>query len=227
MKDTLPDKFNWRTIRSDEAELVHALHRSVSAELVSGLLRPDDLDHFRRHTGAEGLTVGCFVDDVGIVAYGVLGIASDTACRMAEMLGIGAADRARFCILDGAASIAAWRGNGLHRELIRTRLEHANQAGRSLVGASVAPGNMTSMRGLLENGFHVCGFSVMYGGLARLIVKKDLRVAQPRWVLAHRVTATDVDAHRLALAEGLIGFSCSETGDGKWQVHYGYAAAHV
>jgi hypothetical protein len=224
MNDTHSIQFNWRTMRKDEAELVHALHLSVLAGLESGLVRPDDLSHFRRHAGPEGLTVGCFIDDVGIVAYGVLGIASDTTSHMAEVLGINAAERSRFCILDGAASLAAWRGNRLHRDLIRVRLKHANQAGRTLIGATVAPGNMTSMRGLLESGFHVCGFSMMYGGLARLMVKKDTHVAQPHWALAHKVPATDVHAHRLALAEGLSGFSCSETDDGGWQVHYGYAA---
>ncbi|WP_334190284.1 hypothetical protein [Noviherbaspirillum sp.] len=213
--------FTWRVLRKEEAPVAHAVHIEALSGQAAGLVRPDELSHFMRHMGEEGLLVGCFIADGQMVAYGVLGTASKTVSHMAELLEIDEADHSRFCVLDGVAALTAWRGYGMHRESIKERLRHAGQLGHTLVGATVAPGNIPSMRGLFEARFQVKKFSMLYGGLSRLVLKKDLKVAEPDWVLQHRVAATDEPGHQSALKEGLTGFGCSQREDGVWQVHYG------
>jgi hypothetical protein len=214
---------HWRMVRGDEAETVLTVHLEALAGMESGLVRPDSLEHFVRHIGIDGAIIGAFVDNVGMIAYGVLGIGSETAEHMAGILEVGA-DRTRFCILDGAASLPAWRGHRLHRDLIRERVKFAGTLDRTLLGATVSPANMTSMRGLLESQFEIHAYRLLYGGLPRLLMKRDMLSEGRRWVLQHKVAATDAIAHQVALAEGLTGFACAETGHGTWQVHYGYAS---
>lgn len=214
----------WRTVETHEAQAVHAVHLEALAGMEPGLVRPDTLDHFVAHTGRLGMILGGFAEGAGLVAYGVLGISSGTAAHMAQVLRIGDADLHRFGILDGAASLPAWRGQHLHRELIRARLEHAAQAGCTLIGATVAPGNIPSLRGLLHMHFHVETFAMLYGGLPRLVLARDVLAPIPSWKLEHKVPSTDIRGHEYALAEGLKGFDCVEGEDGAWLVHYGRAA---
>jgi hypothetical protein len=215
----------WRMVREDEVQTVLAVHLEALAGMESGLVRPDSLEHFACHISKDGVIIGAFVNRAGMVAYGVLGMRSETADHMADILQVDAADRSRFCILDGAASLPAWRGNRLHRDLIRERVKAADTLGRTLLGATVSPSNMTSMRGLLESQFEIRTYGLLYGGLPRLVMQRDLRNENRRWVLQHKVLSTDAVAHQAALAEGLNGFACEEDAQGKWLIHYGYAVS--
>lgn len=215
-------RIEWRTVETREAPVVHAVHLEALAGMEPGLVRPDSLDHFIAHTGKLGMILGGFAESAGLVAYGVLGISSATVAHMAQVLRIGADDRQRFGILDGAASLPAWRGQHLHRELIRERLAHAAQSGCTLTGATVAPGNIPSLRGLMHMHFHVETFATLYGGLPRLVLARDLLAPANSWKLEHKVPSTDIRGHEYALAEGLKGFDCVEGKDGTWLVHYGH-----
>jgi GNAT superfamily N-acetyltransferase len=211
----------WRAVQTHEAPIVHAVHLEALAGMDQGLVRPDTLDHFVAHTGRLGTILGGFAEGTGLVAFGVLGVSSGTATHMAQVLAIDTTHWHRFVVLDGAASLPAWRGQNLHRELIRARLEHAEQIGRTLVGATVAPGNIPSLRGLLSMDFRIQAFAMLYGGLPRLVVKRDLLAPAPSWKLEHKVPVADIHGHEHALKEGLVGFGCSENEDGAWIIHYG------
>lgn len=219
----MPDKvrFEWRMVAPRKAEAVYRVHLEALAGVAPGLVRPDPLEHFVAHTGQCGITVGGFADGAGMVAYGVLGISSATASHMAQILAIEEKNLHRFAILDGAASLPVWRGHQLHRESIRTRLAYAAQAGRTLLGATVAPGNFPSLHGLLEAEFRIDRFASLYGGLPRLILRRDLSAPTPRWILQHKVAVSDIRGHELALAEGLTGFACSKDANGNPMVEYG------
>lgn len=219
--DTHPIAAHWRIVHEEEANLVHAVHLDALNGVDAGLVRPDTLAHFIQHIGSDGVVIGGFLDRIGMIAYGVLGISSETAHHMAHILGVAIADRSRFCILDGAASLPAWRGHGLHRDLIRERVKCARTLDRTLFGATVSPANITSLRGLLEAKFQIAAFAMLYGGMDRLVLIRDLHADNRRWVLRHKVPVTDVLAHQAALAEGLTGFACEETGKDIWHVHYG------
>lgn len=210
---------DWRL--TTDAARVHALHSSVIAQLPAGMVRPDPISHFETNMGEQGQTLGCFLDDGTLVAYGVVGLRSHNVSHVAQLVD---ADLARFCVLDGAASLPEWRGYGLHLSVIDERIRHAGLIGRSQVGATVAPENIRSLRGLFHAGMEVHNFATLYGGLARLVMCRDLRLGARRWEGVQSVATRDADGHRAALARGLRGFACSQCADGSWQIDYGIAA---
>ncbi len=213
--------FTWRVTRPDEAASVHALHASVFARTPAGMVRPDDLEHFERHTEELGRILGCFADGE-LVAYGVLGMHSPTAAHLAELLDLAPQDRARVCVLDGAASLPEWRGHSLHCTAIAERSALGLSLGQTLVVATVAPENMRSLRGLLKEGCTIHRYAVVYGGLARLLVMHDLLLPTPQWQFATRIPVADHPGHQRALADGLSGYGCWQAEDKSWHIDYGH-----
>jgi hypothetical protein len=85
----------------------------------------------------------------------------------------------------------------------------------------VAPENMRSLRGLLKEGFTVRRYAIVYGGLARLVVQRDLLLPVPQPVEAKvHVAAADHEGHQRALAEGLQGYHCWQDAAQQWFVDY-------
>ncbi len=229
-----PDlQFSWRRLQASEAGLAHGVHLLAIADQAFGLVRPDELPHFVAHTdagGQAGVIIGCFCHAAAItaglagkmVAYGVLGMNSATSAHMADLLNVPPSANGRFAILDGVACLPAWRGYGLHRDSIQARLTHAHSLGRTLIGATVSPENTVSLRGLMEAGFLVTNFAMMYGGLARFILQKNLELPAAAWSLEQKIDTCNRSAHQAALALGLSAFACGQAGSGNWQLHYGY-----
>lgn len=212
--------FHWRVILPHEAANVHALHASVLAHTPAGMVRPDELSHFERHTEELGRILGCFADGE-LVAYGVLGIHSGTVIHLSDLLQLSEPDRARACVLDGAASLPEWRGHSLHCAAIAERSALGRSLGRTLVTATVAPENLRSLRGLLKEGFTIHAFGYVYGGLARLIVKHDLLAPEVVWQTVTTVPVRDYSGHQTALTCGLVGHACVQDSDNNWQIAYG------
>ncbi len=211
----------WRTIGAHEAVIAHALHLDAISGMASHLVRADTLEHFIEHTGKDGLIFAGFADQVGMVAYGVVGLSSSTVEHMTHLLKVPAKDCARFGILDGAASLPSWRGQGLHQALIDTRIAHANSLGYSLTGVTVAPGNISSLRGLLHAQFQVRAVATLYQGFPRLVLQRDALAVTPQWYLLRKVEAIDVMAHQAALKDGLTGYGFSADDRGTVMMHYG------
>lgn len=208
--------FHWRPTL--DALRVHAIHSAVVSRTPPGMVRPDPLSHFEQHTGALGETLGCFLDTGEMIAYGVIGLRSDTVAHMADMLGTRSDC---LCVLDGAASLPQWRGFGLHNFAIEERIRHAAALGLTRIGATVAPENIRSVRGLLRSDLAIRGFARMYGGLARLLVARDTLAPQRAWRRETGVAMRDLDGHQDALAAGLIGYACTQDGAGDWSIDYG------
>lgn len=220
------DDFLWRTIAPEEAALVHALHLRIIADTPAGMVRPDPLSHFEQHTRALGRILGCFAGQE-LVAYGVLGVGSATVRHLAELLALNAADSARLCALDGAASLPAWRGRRLHGAAIAERGELARALGHTLVAATVAPENLRSLRGLLKEGYTIQRYALVYGGLARLVTTRDLLRPVRDWTLVTRVPLADHPGHQRALADGLTGYGCWRDTELNWHIQYGRPFAAV
>ncbi|MES2296698.1 MAG: hypothetical protein V4582_06620 [Pseudomonadota bacterium] len=215
-----PAAFHWRL--TDDASALYALHSAVAAKAPPGMVRPDALSHFERHTGASGQTIGCFLDSGELVAYGVLGLQSATVQHLAGLIG---ADANTLCALDGASTRPAWRGHGLHRAAIAERINQARRIGRAVVAATAAPENIRSLRSLFHEGFEVVHFAIMYGGLARLVVRRAVDPSAHAWHCELRVQAADHLSHRNALAAGMHGYACERDASGAWCVAYGFPDA--
>ena len=151
----------------------------------------------------------------------MLGLDSPTVDHMGELLRLDSAQRARMCVLDGAACLPEWRGRRLHCVCIEERMALGCALGRTLVSATVAPENMRSLRGLLTEGFTVRRFAFVYGGLARLVVQRDLLMPPPpRADIAVQVAAGDHAGHQRALARGLQGVRCWQDDAHQWLIGY-------
>ena len=100
----LPLKLQWRLGGKRDVSRVHQIHREALNGLPPGMVRPDDISQFVRHTGPAGLIVCCAANGEHMIAYGVLGIRSDTTTHLADLLDLDYAERARFAILDGVAA---------------------------------------------------------------------------------------------------------------------------
>jgi hypothetical protein len=219
----LPLKLQWRLAKKADVPRIHEIHCEARSGLPIGMVRGDERSHFEQHTGQQGLILCCTANSEHMIAYGVLGIFSDTTTHLADLLGLDSADRARFAILDGVAALKSWRGLNLHQQAIVQRLHHARLAQRSLIGATVAPANTVSLNGMLKAGFAITDYALIYDGLERLILKRDLHAMQFLWRSVTTIKASDAVAHRRALAQGLQGFACCRTQSGEWQVQYGTA----
>lgn len=206
---------------------VHDLHATVNATTPPGMVRLDDRCHFERHVEERGLILGCFVDGE-LVAYGVLGLDSPTVDHMAHLLHLTESERERLCVLDGAATLPQWRGHHLHCRCIEERMALGRQLGRTLVAATVAPENLRSLRGLLKEGLVVRRYAQLYGGLARLVLQRDLLAAPQRRATRMQVEAGDHEGHQRALADGLQGYQLVQDSHGKaqrWLLEYGSVAS--
>ena len=211
----------WRKLKPDEAILAYQLHLAANADTAPGLVRLDDLAYFVANIQDHGRILGCFVNDSEMVAYGILGMESGSNGKIIQLLGLPEAELHNFASLDGAAALAPWRGNRLHRESIQTRLEIGREQQRRYIGATVSPDNINSLRGLLETGFCIKNFAFLYGGLVRLVMLLELDAPPSFWTLCGAVIASDHVGHQAALAKGWLGYGLSETGSGVCQVLYG------
>ncbi len=214
-------QFHWHVADLGDARDAHKIHCEALQGSAQGLVRADGLAHFERHTGADGVMVCCRSTSLEMVAYAILGTHSHNAEHLAGLMDISSAERAKFAILDGVATRPAWRGFHLHQASIMERISHARTIQRTLLAATVSPNNWFSLRGLLEAGFTVSGFAVVYGGLDRLLLMRNLEIDDVVWTPAYSLASDDIAAHEAALASGLLGYACNETGSGQWQVQYG------
>ena len=221
LSDDESTPFLWRKLRPEEAILAYQLHLTANADTPAGLVRPDDLAHFIVNVQEHSRILGCFVKHDEIVAYGILGMQAASNCRIIQLLDLPVAELGNFACLDGAAALAPWRGNRLHRESILARLEIAREQQRRYIGATVSPENMNSLRGLLEAGFYIKNFAHLYGGLARLVMLRDLDEQRSSWNLCAAVIANDQPGHQAVLAKAWFGYGLTETQAGVCQVLYG------
>lgn len=225
MKDTQANiSLRWEPMAREQAHEVHQLHRAAVCSVPENLVRVDGLNQFLRHATDDGVTLVGY-HEREMVAYGVLGLKSSVLHHMAKLLALDGTDIGRFAILDGASVAHAWRGRGLQRQVILARLQVAREHGRSLVAATVAPGNLPSLRALLCEGFEIRHYAQPYGdGAGRLVMLRDECVRRQPIVMRATVPAVDETAHQAALATGLIGYGCSAISKDQMAVYYGHSA---
>jgi len=209
----------WRVC--DDATGAYAIHRIAFEHAPPGMVRSDPASHFDRHTGADGVMLGCYLDDHKLIAYGLLALRSPIVGELAAKLEVEAQ---RLCVLDGAAALPQYRGFGMHHAAIEQRLAYALASGTGLAAATVSPANLRALRSLLRAGLRIRRFSFMYGELPRLIMQRDLQRPVPRVDHVRDVPAGDVAAHQAALGDGLTGYACHRHDNGAWVVSYGHPA---
>jgi hypothetical protein len=152
-----------------------------------------------------GRIFGLFAED-RMIAYGVLGLPGPGDANFADDLGLAAADRVRVAHIDGISVHPAWRGNRLHRVLTAWRLREAALVGRSLVIATVAPGNTASLRNIMAEGLTVRALRQKFGGWRYLMVRDLDSPGVPPTDGGCWVDTVDIETQARLLATGAVGW---------------------
>lgn len=218
-----PVSFQGRRLGEADLAAVIALHRQALEAMPADLLAAETDAFFADHVARIGRILGLFAER-RLIAYGVLGLPGPDDSGFADDLSLGAADRTRVAHIDGISVRAEWRGNRLQRVLTAWRIREAALAGRSLIIATVAPGNVASLRNILAEGLTIRGLRQKFGGWRYLMVRdlEDTAVAPPAEGLW--VDTADIDAQSRLLAAGAIGWR-AELGQDGMRVWFAPAAA--
>lgn len=215
------DGISCRLLLESDAEAAFAVHCAATSQLSNNIVRKESLEFIREQIN-DGFVVGGFSGEGDLVAYAALTVSNSAIHKVADLLEIDPASRKRFCLLDGVAVHPEWQFRGIHHALIAERLCYARHLGRDVIGVTVSPSNLKSLKNLLGTGFLVMQATLLYGGHERLILVQNLG-NRPDGGLT-RVKAVDLgrfEESLEALRSGLCGFEISWNEQGQAIMHYG------
>ena len=159
--------------------------------------------------GEQG--AGWYVEAQGrVVAVGLLRLATEPAAGAPHFPRLSPQDWRHACIVENALVHPAYRGMGLHRMMLRARLEHARARGLRWAVGGTRLANVASWGNMLHCGFMLVGLrsdapQAVVGLLAPLDGRRGTRPD-----FAMQVEAADVAGHLAALSEGFAGVRFSE-----------------
>jgi GNAT superfamily N-acetyltransferase len=180
-------------------------------EVLGGLSHPDcyireddEAAFLRAHRAPCGETVGMF-DGQRLVAYAMIGLpAHDDPANLAHTLGLPLPLRGALAHLASCMVHPDWRGLGLQRTLLGTRLALARSHGRHLCAAVVSLHNHTSRHNMLRRGLHLAALAQI-DGVQRQIALIDLDHGLHVDTGDERlIDSSDAAAQRSAFAEGYV-----------------------
>lgn len=201
---------------------VYSLHLRVLEVMPRpGLVRPDPRSYFEGHVaGGEGFILGCFSDG-RLIGYGLCSLPQDPVENYGMLLGLPPEDLLLVGQLEGAAVDDAFWGRGIHRLLARWRADCLVAAGYRHICATVAPGNVWSLRNLLHTGLTVRCTGTLYGGLERYVMQNDVERPMVLDLDGSRVLPLqDLDEQAALLSQGYVGYACSLESGGRRLMHF-------
>ncbi len=220
--DAGPIAVEARRLGLDDVDDVYALHLRVQGAMRRpGLVRPDTRDYFAGHvSGGEGFILGCFSEE-RLIGYGLCSLPRDPQENYGVLLGLPAEELLQVGQLEGAAVDEAYWGRGIHRLLATWRANCLVAAGYRHICATVAPGNVWSLRNLLKTGLTVRHLGTLYGGLLRYVMQNDVERPLALDLTASRVLPVqDIEAQATLLMKGYVGYACSQEPGGPALMHF-------
>ncbi len=121
----------------------------------------------------EDFCLGAFCEG-GIAAVGIMVVNRVTPRNLGVHLGYDKARLRRCATCDSVFVLPQFRGYGLQSLFCRLWDEAALELGCTEELATVSPDNSASLRNLRANGFEILDEKVMYTGVRRYIVGKEL-----------------------------------------------------
>lgn len=213
-----------RRLTPDDLDDLHALHRVILASLPHPhVLRADERDFLALHLEERGRTFGAFIDG-RLMAYAALSMPGPDSDNLGRDIGLTEEQARRVSHHDGSGVHPSLRGSSLHATLNDLRYALADASGYTHVMGTVSTFNPFSLRNHLKGGMVVRDIVVKYGGMARLIIHRDLRAPWhvPAADIAPRQTCPieDIDGHRHCIDSGLWGVAVTRDADGTFLVEY-------
>jgi GNAT superfamily N-acetyltransferase len=167
-----------RLLSEVDVDAVFRIHCSILAEAKAGeVYRASDRKHFERHINKDGITMGAFCPQNGLIAFAILRFPELAPDNLGLDLQIADTKLMSVAHLEECAVHLSHRGRGLQRLLIRERIHLAKRLGAEVMAVTVAPSNVFSLKNAIESGFAVKVVAMKYGGHARFVLFKYLKGA--------------------------------------------------
>jgi len=210
-----------RLLLEADADAAFAVHCAATCQLQNDIVRRESLEFIRDQIN-YGFVIGGFSADGQLVAYAALAVENSATSKISDLLKLDTESRKNFCLLDGVAVHPAWQSRGMHHALITERLCYARDLGKDIVGVTVSPSNLKSLKNLLASGFLVIQATFLYGGHERLILVRHLGYrAGTRYHRTKTVALKRFDESLEAIRSGLCGFELAWDEQGQAFMHYG------
>jgi len=207
-----------RTLGAADITALRALRAEVGAALPDPDLyvpEDDEAGFIAEHLGPRGQTIGLFADEAGgvqLVAYAMLGLPGGAPHavdrHLGRSLGWTHGDCARTAELASCMVVPRWRGRGLQRALVASRLLLARAHGMARVLAIVSLHNHGSRHNLMACGLHV-EHTGHWQGLQRQWMLLDLQAGPAQARAPHRpaqwLRGDDFAAQCAAAARAQLG----------------------
>lgn len=211
----------FRLLLESDAEAAFAVHCAATCHLQNDIVRKESLKFIRDQIN-DGFVIGGFAADGQLVAYAALSVDNSATSKISDLLELDPANRRKLCMLDGVAVQPAWQSRGIHHALIAERLCYARDLGKDIVGATVSPRNLKSIKNLLTSGFLVIQATLLYGGHERLILVRHLGShAGTGYYRTKTIALNRFDESIEAIRSGLCGFELAWDEQGQAFMHYG------
>jgi GNAT superfamily N-acetyltransferase len=218
---TIRNGITLRLLVESDAQAAFAIHSAATTRLSSDIVRQDSL-HFIREQINDGFVVGGFTENKALVAYATLTVSNIAIHKIADLLQLELESRKRFCLLDGVAVHPDWQLRGLHHALIAERLCYARDLGKDIVGVTVSPRNLKSLKSLIDTGFLVVQATLLYGGYERLVLTRNLgNSLGTGYTCVKTVNIERFDECVEAIQSGFCGFKLSWDEQGKVFMNFG------
>lgn len=213
--------FEARRLRAADVDAVYALHLEVVSQMSApGLVRRDTRDYFAAHIEDAGFILGTFCED-RLVGYGLSSFPRDELENYGVQLKLPAHELPLVGQLEGAAVGVEHWGRGLHLMLAGWRADCLAEAGFRHICATVAPGNVWSLRNLLRTGLVIRHIGVLYGGLLRYVLQQDRHLPPVADVASSCMVPLDnLDRQRELIADGYFCHACTTHGPGNHTLTY-------
>lgn len=169
-----PCSFVLHQCRAGDLSAIAALQDEVSAALKQAHIFEKTPAEQIEESLCEDFCLGVFCEDT-LAAAAIMVVNRVTPRNLGVHLGYDEERLVRCASYDSVFVLPEFRGYGLQRLLFGAMEERAAGLGCDEALATVSPDNSVSLGNMMTNGFEIVTEKVMYSGVRRYIVRKELR----------------------------------------------------
>lgn len=181
-------------------------------------LEPLDREEFLTILEGDPLMVGVFHQEKLIAFRAFLNPAADEE-ELGRDIGLTEEDYAQIIYSEISNVHPDFRGNHLQTRMGKCIMEQLNASAYRYVLATVAPGNIPSMKDKFALGMRIYNVKEKYGGKLRYIYCNDLQKSNGSVKEQREINMEDIDGQAKLIKNGYIGTGMKKVGN-QWAVTY-------
>lgn len=177
-KSNVYNKFNIRTAKDDDVQLIYDCMRSVYNGLEDkSMFVCEDIEYVKRNISKHGFTLIADADDgrtAGIFIFEYPGRSID---NLGRDIGLSGEELDRVVHMDTVAVLPQYRGNGLLKRMLNAAEQMIDKNRYVYFMATAAPHNKASLNSFIESGYRIMKTVGKYGGFTRAVLLKEALVS--------------------------------------------------